>query len=476
MRDDAAPVGGMKTLEHEGRTASPAGAAVPLGALLTRLVNADDPTAPSARYRLEGRSEVVVARSTSPGSRTEGRTLWMGLDDGYASSRHLRLDRAGEDWVARDEGSTNGTFVDGVRLEEGERRPLSDGALLEVGHTFYLFRDGACGLGDMPALLAPARRDGHEPITLNPEWELELAKVERLAPTLHPVLIEGESGAGKEVLARFLHERSGRVGPLVSVNCGALPENLLEDELFGHVRGAFSGAQSDRQGLVRAAHQGTLFLDEVGEMPTSLQVKLLRVLENHRVRPVGAEVEWDVDVRVVAATNRDLRGLVAQDRFRHDLLARLGLSIHVPAIRQRREDLGLLLRSILRLLPGGGARVRFDQVALRLLLLHAWPLNVRALRQAVLVAVDLAKGDGSGPMVIEPHHLPADLSAAPEAAEGGPAPTLTSEEQAQRDELAGRLASHGGNVAALARELGVARTNLQRLLSRLGVARPGARS
>jgi transcriptional regulator with PAS, ATPase and Fis domain len=440
---------------------------------LTRLVNADDPIAPSARYRLEGRSEVVVARSSSPGSRTEGRTLSLGLDDPYASSRHLRLCREGAAWVARDEGSTNGTFVDGERLEDGERRPLADGTLLEVGHTFYLFRANAAGHGDMPALLAPTRRDGHEPITLNPEWELELAKVERLAPTIHPVLVEGESGAGKEVLARFLHERSGRVGPLVSVNCGALPENLLEDELFGHVRGAFSGAQSDRQGLVRAAHQGTLFLDEVGEMPASLQVKLLRVLENHRVRPVGAEVEWDVDVRVVAATNRDLRVLVTEERFRKDLLARLGLSIRVPAVRQRREDLGLLLRGILRLLPGGGAQVRFDQVALRLMLLHAWPLNVRELRQAVLVAVDLARSDRAGPMVIEQHHLPADLVAAPGPAEREPASALSTEEQAQANELAGRLASHGGNVAALARELGVARTNLQRQLARLGVGRPG---
>jgi DNA-binding NtrC family response regulator len=208
-------------------------------------------------------------------------------------------------------------------------------------------------------------------------------------------------------------------------------------------------------------------------MPTSLQVKLLRVLENHRVRPVGAEVEQEVDVRVVAATNRNLRVLVDEERFRQDLLARLGLSVRVPAVRERREDLGLLLRGILRQVPGGGAGVRFDQVALRQLLLHAWPLNVRELRQALLVAVDLARGEGPEPVVIERHHLPADLSEAPESAERMQAQALSTEEQARRDELAGRLALHGGNVAALARELGVARTNLQRQLARLGVGRPG---
>src|SRR5262249_42903561 len=159
--------------------------------------------------------------------------------------------------------------------------------------------------------------------------------------------------------------RSGRPGALVSLNCAALPENLLEDELFGHVRGAFSGALTSRDGLIRAAQEGTLFLDEVGDMPAALQVRLLRVLEDHKVRPLGGAAEMPADVGVAAAPHGDLRALAAAGTFRHDLLARLGLlPFRVPALRERREDLGLLIRSLLAAPPNGLARVRFTVDAL----------------------------------------------------------------------------------------------------------------
>ncbi len=461
------------TLVHE-ESSPPGGASVPLGALLVRLITAEDLAAPSSRHRLGACDEVVFSRSDANGGRTQDRTLSIAIDDRYVSGHHLRIFREGGRWIALDEGSTNGTFVEGRRLGRGERSLLADEALLEVGHTFFLFRDGADGAADTPRLTAPARRDGFEPSTLNPEWELELSRIERLARTGHELLVEGESGVGKEVLARALHGRSGRTGPLVGVNCGALAENLLDDELFGHVKGAFSGAQSDRQGLIRAAHQGTLLLDEVGEMPPALQVKLLRVLEDHRVRPIGTEAETTVDVRVIAATHRDLRKLVAEGTFRQDLLARLGLlSTRVPSVRDRREDLGILIRSVLRAasLPLEG--IRFDLDALRLLLLHDWPLNVRELRQALLVAVDLARGDGSSPVVLLPHHLPPGVregaSRAPRLQE--PDRALDPEEQAQRERVAALLRLHAGNVTAVARELGLPRTNLQRLMGRLGIGR-----
>ncbi len=461
------------TLVHE-ESSPPGGASVPLGALLVRLITAEDLAAPSSRHRLGACDEVVFSRSDANGGRTQDRTLSIAIDDRYVSGHHLRIFREGGRWIALDEGSTNGTFVDGRRLGRGERSLLADEALLEVGHTFFLFRDGADGAADTPRLTAPARRDGFEPSTLNPEWELELSRIERLARTGHELLVEGESGVGKEVLARALHGRSGRTGPLVGVNCGALAENLLDDELFGHVKGAFSGAQSDRQGLIRAAHQGTLLLDEVGEMPPALQVKLLRVLEDHRVRPIGTEAETTVDVRVIAATHRDLRKLVAEGTFRQDLLARLGLlSTRVPSVRDRREDLGILIRSVLRAasLPLEG--IRFDLDALRLLLLHDWPLNVRELRQALLVAVDLARGDGSSPVVLLPHHLPPGVREGASRARRLQEPdrALDPEEQAQRERVAALLRLHAGNVTAVARELGLPRTNLQRLMGRLGIGR-----
>ncbi len=467
-------VEGRETLVDKGSESSAGGAPVSLGALLVRLVTAEDVAAPSSRHRLDSCSSVLFSRSEANGGQSRDGVLSVAVDDRYVSTRHLRLLREGSRWKAVDEGSTNGTFLDGRRLGRGEERLLGDEALLEVGHTFFLFRNDARGSAETPSTVAPSRRDGHEPTTLNPEWELELARIERLAPTGHELLVEGESGVGKEVLARALHARSGRPGPLVSVNCGALSENLLDDELFGHVRGAFSGAQSDRQGLIRAAHQGTLLLDEVGEMPPGLQVKLLRVLEDHRVRPIGTEAETSVDVRIIAATHRDLRKLVADGTFRQDLLARLGLlTTRVPPVRQRREDLGILIRSILRSGPPGSDRLRFDLDALRQVLLHPWPLNVREMRQALRVAVDLARGDGAQAVAVSSHHLPQGVR---EGAPGVPAPSgaareFTSEERQQRERVVALLGAHQGNVAAAARELGLARTNLQRLMARLEIGR-----
>src|SRR3954447_9745590 len=330
-------------LENDGATA---GDPCEVGPLLFRLLCADDLSQPAARYPLLRIGEASFARSRVPAAEIKGSSLRLGLKDRFASPSHARLEQdADGSWQIRDEASTNGTLVNSEPVRPGDSVPLRDGDLLEMGHTFFLFR--ASAVGTVPASRGPDSFEG-EPLTLNPEWELELSRADRLARTCHEVLIQGESGAGKEVLARFLHSRSRRKGPLVSVNCGALAENLLEDELFGHVRGAFSGAHADRQGLVRAADGGTLFLDEVGDMAPGLQVKLLRVLEDRKVRPVGSEKEISVDVRVIAATNRKLDDLVAQGTFRADPLARLGLlPLRVPALRDRREDLGLLVRAIL---------------------------------------------------------------------------------------------------------------------------------
>jgi transcriptional regulator with GAF, ATPase, and Fis domain len=263
------------------------------------------------------------------------------------------------------------------------------------------------------------------------------------------------------VLAQRLHALSGRK-PLVSLNCAAVAENLLDDELFGHVRGAFSGAEKDREGLLRAADGGTLFLDEVGDMPPAMQVKLLRFLEEQRVRPVGSDREIAVEVRLIAATHRDLRERVEAGRFRDDLLARLGvLPLRVPALRERREDLGLLLRA---LLP---AKVRFTPEAMALVCGYSWPRNVRELRAAVLSAADLAAAAGEAS--IAPHHLPEPVRHPPKAAEPKPLPELTEADRELRDRVGGLLRQHGGNISAVARELGKGRTQIHRWMARFGL-------
>ena len=223
------------------------------------------------------------------------------------------------------------------------------------------------------------------------------ATIEKVADYKTTVLIQGESGTGKELVARALHERSSRrTKPFVALNCGAIPETLLESELFGHARGAFTDAHADKKGLFTEAHQGTLFLDEIGELPLGLQVKLLRVLQEGRVRPLGAARDHEVDVRVVAATVRDLRHEVAEGRFREDLYYRLNvLQLTVPPLRDRRDDVVLLVEHFIEQNNGRlGTQIRdLAPRARKLLLDYPWPGNVRELENTIERAVVLAESD-----------------------------------------------------------------------------------
>ena len=293
-----------------------------------------------------------------------------------------------------------------------------------------------------------------------------LKLAEQVAPTDSTVLIQGESGTGKEIVAKYIHNLSLRTeGPFLSINCGALPENLLESELFGHVKGSFTGAVRDKQGLFVAAKGGTFFLDEVGEMSPATQVKLLRVLQEREAIPVGGTEAIPVDVRVVAATNRDLEDDIKRGRFRTDLYYRLNvIAIHLPPLRDRRDDIQILCDEFLgRIAQERSEKPKpLSQEAQGVLLAYDWPGNVRELENALERAVVLSKGD-----TIDLGALPEKLSerrAEPLVAERLHAnPTLDVIERAY---ITWVLQSEGGNKTRAAEVLGIDPSTLYRKLSR----------
>jgi transcriptional regulator with PAS, ATPase and Fis domain len=301
--------------------------------------------------------------------------------------------------------------------------------------------------------------------TLLPELEESHAALVRVArKSTVPILLLGATGSGKEVLAREVHAQSQRTGPFIAVNCGALPAALVESLLFGHVKGAFSGAARDELGFVRSAEGGTLFLDEIGDLPAASQAALLRVLQEHEVIPVGATRALPVDLRVVAATHRPLDAIADGSTFRSDLLARLrGYTHRLPALRDRREDLGIILADILASVAGErAARLTLTPEAARALLAYAWPLNIRELQQAMASAVALAIED-----VIDAKHLPPELFA-PQSSAVAEAPA-SSKDDALRDQLVALLHAHKGNVTAVARAMGKAPAQIHRWMRRFAI-------
>ena len=430
----------------------------------------DRPFEPGARFCLRGADAVIIGRGDSLSMERREQdgvpVIRIGIPDPRMSSTHARLESVLGNWVVQDAGSKNGTWMDGQRVTSST---LPDGALLELGDSFLLYREALPARGpdfvDARELRPPADRLA----TLSPVFAVELDRLGDMARSRVPILVRGQTGTGKEVIASAIHQLSGRPGRFIAVNCGALPEKLVESELFGYRKGAFSGAAEDRPGLVRSSDRGTLLLDEIGDLPLSAQATLLRVLQEEEVLPVGATHPIKVDLRVVASTHRDLDALAAEERFRVDLLARLsGFSLSLPPLRERREDLGLLIAALLRKLAGEAAsHVTFTPEAARALLLHRWPQNVRELEKCLSGAIVLAR-EG----VIGLEHLPATLR----APEGTPPPTpapprLSKQEEERRrhDELVALLRQHDGNITAVARALGKPRTQVQRWLRRLRV-------
>jgi len=465
----------QSTLSRSQEAEAPATRRAPC---LFLVAECDRPRAAPSRHDLSGVDEVVIGR----GERRSRRELVDGLlrrtitaPDRWMSTTQCRLQRKLDYWQLEDAGSRNGTFVNGVRTENAV---LRDGALLELGHTFFFYRagapigDDARGDVDASALAPPAPGLA----TLHPGFARELSLLSRVAAAELPVLLLGESGAGKEVVARALHDLSGRAGPFVAVNCGALTETLRESELFGHRKGAFTGASQDHAGLVRSADGGTLFLDEIGDLPLSSQVTLLRVLQERQVTPVGTTRPVFVDLRVCAATNRDLAAMVAKETFRVDLFARLsGFTLVLPPLRERREDIGLIVSALLgRLAPARADALRFTPAAMRALLSHEWPLNVRELENGLARAIATCDGD-----LVRLEHLPPLLAAAalpptddddhdhddapPRDDHDEPTGDTTGD---PRERLLALMTDHAGNISAVARAMKTSRTQVRRWLQR----------
>jgi two-component system NtrC family response regulator len=292
--------------------------------------------------------------------------------------------------------------------------------------------------------------------------------VRRVAGSDAQVLIAGESGTGKELVARAIHRLSERsASPFVAINCGAIPENLLESELFGHEKGAFTGAHTRRAGRIESAHRGTLFLDEIGELPVALQVKLLRFLQEHRLERVGGRQEIPVDVRVIAATNADLDREMKAERFREDLYYRLAVvRLSLPPLRERGEDISVLAKLFLERFAAENRKniTGFASDALEALQAHDWPGNVRELENRVKRAIIMAEGRKL---------TAADLELSSTPAERHRSVTLKeAREELERDLIRRTLRKHNGNMTRTAAELQVSRPTLYELMEKLGIRKP----
>lgn len=451
----------MQSTLTEGLSSAPVGGKT--SAFLYRVLDADRPVGASGRFCLDGVDEVSIGRADvrAVTRSDEGgkRLLRLGIADRWMSSQHARLSRVMRTWVLEDTKSKNGLRRNG---EPTARAELKDGDVIELGRTFFVLRlDEPLGSDvESDALKAPAPGLA----TMSSRLEKQFAELVKLAKSNVSIALAGPSGSGKEVVARALHALSARGGPFIAVNCGALPDELVESELFGHKKGAFSGALEDRPGLIRAAHGGTLLLDEVGDLPLEAQPALLRVLQEKQVLPVGGTAPIAVDLRVLSATHRSLEQLAEKGLFRDDLRARLtGYQATLPALAARREDLGVIVGALLQALaPGRVYSLQLGIAAARALFSYDWPLNVRELEKALEAALVL-----SGTGVIELEHLPPALRApSPARARQDEADELDATMKAKLETL---LRAHGGNVSAVARSMGKARMQIQRWMARHGL-------
>jgi transcriptional regulator of acetoin/glycerol metabolism len=380
------------------------------------------------------------------------------LPGDQTSRRHAEIRRSGYVVSARDLGSTNGIFLNGERVTEAHlkaRDVLRVGewigvvASVDANSTFEgpLFQEVTPGYFAGPVLLS------------------RLAPVRRAAPSDLPVIVQGETGVGKEGVARSLHAWSGRQGPFLALNCAALPESLAEGELFGYRKGAFTGADRANPGYLRAAHRGTLFLDEIVDLPLPIQAKLLRVLEQREVIPLGEASPVQIDVRIVSAAQSPLSQAVSDQRFRPDLFARLdGLTIDLPPLRHRVEEVLFLFSRAMARHAGGGAVPEIDPLLAEQLCLYDWPFNVRELD---LLARQMAALHGDVPLLKRAHlpdRLRARISRPLTPLKTAPAQARSRGEGPDVETFTSALRANQGNVKRAAAALGISRAKAYRLM------------
>jgi DNA-binding NtrC family response regulator len=396
---------------------------------------------------IEANADLTIGR--------EGEAVDVPLRDARVSRRHalLSFKAPGRKPLLEDQDSRNGTFVNGERIKQHE---LVAGTIIRIGDCLFEFGP----IADPETDPADSGRASTELVGRSPLFIEMLELIDRLSPTELAVLIMGETGTGKELVARRLHERSGRQGALVAVNCAAIPEHLVESTLFGHKKGAFTGATQDTQGCFGQAHNGTLFLDEVSELPATMQAKLLRVLESREYAPVGAGSIVTTNARIISATNCDLRTESSLGRFRPDLFARLqGFIITPPPLRKRRSDIPLLVEHFFAmLLPS--APPKYTAGFMERLLVNDWPLNVRELRTILERLLVVAHGVPA----LRSEHLSAVLF------EAKAHPTLDlSIETPSKEALEAALRECHGKIVLVAQRFQRQRGQVYRWLERYGI-------
>ncbi len=426
------------------------------------------------------------------GSLTVGRSpdCDVRVDTPAMSRRHFTV-RDATPPLVEDLGGMNGTRLNGRVLRASTPVPLELGSLVEAGGAFFILQDHAPGDLARPRPPETARASIPRPdgTIVRDEAMLRLHElIAQVARSDIPVLVLGETGVGKEVVAAAVHRASARAqAPYVILNCAALPESLLESELFGYEKGAFTGAVQAKRGLIEAADGGSLLLDEVGEMPLTTQAKLLRVLENGELLRLGAVRPQRVNVRFIAATNRELSSMVAAGTFRKDLYYRLhGITIPIPPLRQRRSEIPDLARFFLERAAASARRdpPALPPAVLEILDRHTWPGNIRELKHVIDRAMALCTGDvlGPGHVIIDPEPALADASPAAAAPVAAPVETRESpgrlmrlDAETERKLIVDALARAAGNQTKAAELLGVSRRTLINRLDEYGLQRPRKR-
>ena len=362
------------------------------------------------------------------------------FEDEFSSQKHCRIEKRGNNYILKDLKSKNGTFLNGKEVHEA---PLKAYDEIRVGNSFFTYRE---------SLELDSKIPKEFYISKNKQWKADLEKIPAYGATEMPVLILGPSGSGKEFVARSIHFNSSRAyGELVSLNCSAFNAQLIESELFGHVEGAFTGATKARKGAFQQAKGGTLLLDEIGDLPLSLQPKLLRALENNEIRPVGSDKSVKTDVRIIASTHKNLLEKVSEGSFREDLFYRLhALTLNPPALKERMEDFETLLFNFARTY-----RVRFAPDAITELKRHSWPGNIRELKNLVLRASVVHKEKGVQASDVEALigkiNSPKDIDIPK---------SKSVVREVEKKLILDSLQANGGNQRKTAKELGMAKSTL----------------